>query len=730
MEALAQVFCAGIRLPDEEDIMGLLADNKRRARFGWGVMAALLLTAPVQAAEPAAEWPAGGGFREQYYSHLKQIDEQSVARLGLAWEYDASVQRGRVQRGMQATPVMHDGVLFTSGPWGVVQAVQAATGKQVWRFDPELDGAWGRKTCCDVSNRGVALAAGKVYVGQLDGYLVSLDERTGQVLWKVDTLIDRSRAYTLNGAPQVAGDVVVIGNAGAEFGVRGYVTAYDLKTGQQRWRFFTVPGDPKNGYEHPELEMAAKTWSKDTLWESGGGGTVWDSMVYDPQLNLLYVGVGNGSPHPAWLRSPEQTDNLFLSSILAINPDTGRLVWHYQTTPGDSWDFTATQPMVLAELTLDNAPVPVPVLMQAPKNGFYYVLDRRNGKLLRADKYVTATWADHVDLASGRPVKTSQGDYSQQPKLIYPSPLGGHNWMPMAFSPATGLVYIPVIDVAMVFSMEAGWKHEKNTMDWGSTYTPFFALPQQALEQVTANQPKPRFEEYLMAWDPVRQKEVWRASNTGLWNGGTLATAGNLVFQGTADGHLRAYRATDGKLLKEIHVGTGIMAAPMSYEVDGQQYVAVLAGYGGLPGSQLMPGAAAYEYSNRGRLLAFKLDGGATPLPERLPPSALNPLPPRTQASADDIKEGGRLFALNCTRCHGGGLGPARSNYPDLFNMPLGMHMAFEPIVLGGILAQGGMASFGDVLKADEVNQIHAYLIDTAYRQRAGEAIAPSVRGH
>ncbi|MBA1204827.1 PQQ-dependent dehydrogenase, methanol/ethanol family [Pseudomonas capeferrum] len=704
-----------------------MANHKKNLRWAW-VLVASLWSGVQACASQQSEWPAGGGFGEQYFSPLEQINEQSVERLGLAWEYDTSVQRGRVQRGMQATPVMHDGVLFTSGPWGVVHAVQAATGKEVWRFDPQLDGAWGRKTCCDVSNRGVALADGKVYVGQLDGYLVSLDERTGQVLWKVDTLIDRGRAYTLNGAPQVAGDVVVIGNAGAEFGVRGYVTAYDLKTGQQRWRFFTVPGDPKNGYEHPELEMAAKTWSKDTLWESGGGGTVWDSMVYDPQLNLLYVGVGNGSPHPAWLRSPEQTDNLFLSSILAINPDTGRLVWYYQTTPGDSWDFTATQPMVLAELTIDNAPVPV--LMQAPKNGFYYVLDRRNGKLLSAEKYVTATWAERVDLASGRPVKSPQGDYSQGPKLIYPSPLGGHNWMPMAFSPATGLAYIPVIDVAMVFSMEANWKHEKNTMDWGSSYLPFFALPQQALAQLTANQPTPRFEEYLMAWDPLRQKEVWRAPNSGLWNGGTLATAGNLVFQGTTDGHLRAYRATDGKLLKDIHVGTGIMAAPMSYEVDGQQYIAVLAGYGGLPGSQLMPGAAAYDHSNRGRLLAFKLDGGPTPLPEPLPAPILNPLPPRTEASTQAIQEGGRLFALNCNRCHGGGLGPARSNYPDLFNMPLGMHMAFEPIVLGGILADGGMASFADVLKVEQVQQIHAYLIDTAYRQRAGEAIAPSVRGH
>lgn len=698
------------------------------------LLLALLIVAGVNAvyaedANPApGTWPPGGSFRKQYFSPLKQIDEQSVGRLGLAWEADASVHRGRVQRGMQATPVMADGVLYAAGPWGVVQAVEAATGKELWRFDPDLDGAWGRKSCCDVSNRGVAIADGRVYVGQLDGYLVSLDAKTGKVLWKVDTFIDRSRGYTLTGAPQVAGNTVVIGNGGAEFGVRGYVTAYDLQTGAQRWRFFTVPGDPKNGYESPEMEMAAKTWSKDTLWEAGGGGTVWDSMVYDPQLNLLYVGVGNGAPHPVWLRSPEQTDNLFLSSILAINPDTGRMVWYYQTTPGDSWDFTATQPMVLAELPIDGQTVPV--LMQAPKNGFYYVLDRRTGKLISADKYVTATWADHVDLASGRPVKTEQGDYSKAAKLIYPSPLGGHNWMPMAFSPQTGLAYIPVIDVAMVFSTEKAWHYQKGSMDWGSTYTPFFAFPQQALAQLTANQPKPRFEEYLMAWDPIKHKEAWRVPNSGLWNGGTLATAGNLVFQGTTDGHLRAYRATDGALLKDIHVGTGIMAAPMSYTVNGEQYVAVLAGYGGLVGSQLMPGAAAYEYSNRGRLLAFKLDGGPTPLPEKRPEPGLNELPARLSVSADELAEGNHLFTLHCARCHGGGIGPMRSNFPDLFNMPLGMHTAFEQIVLGGILANGGMASFADVLDAKGVNDIHAYLIDTAQRQRDGEKIAPSVRGH
>lgn len=686
--------------------------------------------ARVQAAdsEPQNWFTGGRDAGEQHYSPLSRINESNVGRLGLAWEFDSGNLRGRVQRGHEATPIVVDGVMYNSGPFGAVYALSAVSGKLLWRYEPELDGAWARKACCDAVNRGVAVWKGKVYVGQFDGWLVALNAATGKVAWKTDTLIDRSRGYTVSGAPRIAGDKVVIGNGGAEFGVRGYITAYDLDSGKQRWRFFTVPGAPSKGYEHPELEAAAKTWDQDANWDAGGGGTVWDSMVYDPALNLLFVGTGNGSPHPVWLRSRGKQDNLYLSSILAINPATGRLVWYYQVTPGDSWDYTATQPIVLADLVVDGKNTPV--LMQAPKNGFYYVLDRRTGKLLSAEKYVTTTWAEKIDLASGRPVKSAQGDYSEKAKLIYPSPLGGHNWMPMAFSRQSKLVYIPVVDFSTVFQIKEHYQRTHDTMDFGSTYVPMMTKSAAEIASLSADQPAQRYQEFLLAWDPVAQKEVWRAANTGMWNGGLLATAGGLVFQGTASGHLRVYRASDGTLLKEIFTGTGMMAAPMTYSVDSVQYVAVAAGYGGLVLSSYPPGAAANEYVNRGRMLVFRLDGAATPLPQKRPVSAPNELPPRTVATAEQLARGAELFKTHCIRCHAAGIGPAVSGFPNLFDMPLATHDAFEAIVLRGAYSYGGMAPYADVLKDDDVSALHGYLIDAAHKLREGVRMEPAARVH
>ncbi|MET0378264.1 MAG: PQQ-dependent dehydrogenase, methanol/ethanol family [Spongiibacteraceae bacterium] len=678
--------------------------------------------------EPQNWLTTGRDFGEQHYSPLRQIDAASVSRLGFAWEYDASTRRGRVQRGLEATPIVVDGVMYTSGGWGVVYALDAATGKELWRFDPELDGARARMTCCDVVNRGVAVWKGRVYVAQLDGILVALNAVDGAVLWKADTFIDRQRGYTITGAPRIAGDKVIIGNGGAEFGVRGYITAYDINSGEQRWRFFTVPGDPKKGYEHPELERAAKTWDPDANWAAAGGGTAWDSMVYDPQLNLFYVGTGNGSPHPAWLRSLLRRDNLYLSSILAINPDTGRLVWHYQVTPGDSWDYTATQPMILADLSVRG--VQVPVLMQAPKNGFFYVLDRRNGKLLSAEKYVTATWAERIDSETGRPVMSGQGDYSKSPKLIYPSPIGGHNWQPMAYSRDTGLVYLPVLDNAVVYQTHKNWRYRLNDFDWGSTYDALISHPADEQKKLAVGQPPMRYQEFFLAWDPKNQREVWRAPLTGSWNGGALATAGGLVVQGTASGHLRVYNASTGKLLKEIFVGTGMIAAPMSYAVNGVQYIAIMAGYGGAMQPRFVPGVAAYERSNRGRILAFRLDGGDTPVAEKLPPDELQPPPKKLQVSPKEIETGSELFLAHCARCHGGGLKPFRAGYPDLFNMNPATHGVFDQIVLDGIFSYGGMASFSDLLSKNDVRSIHAYLIDTQHRLRAGEDVTPNTHVH
>jgi len=455
--------------------------------------------------------------------------------------------------------------------------------------------------CCGAVNRGVALYEGRVYVGTLDGRLVALDAETGTVVWDVLT-IDPEQPYTITGAPRVVAGRVVIGNGGAEFGVRGYVSAYDARDGRLAWRTYTVPGDPARGFESPALERAAATWSGE-WWKLGGGGTVWDAMAYDPGLDLLYVGTGNGSPHARWLRSPGGGDNLYLASILALRPETGELVWHYQTTPGEVWDYTATQHMLLADLEIGGRTRHV--LMQAPKNGFFYVLDRATGELLSADKYITVTWADRVDLATGRPVEAANARYGDEPVELRPGPAGGHNWHPMSFHPGTGLVYIPVMDMSYAFGNDPKFQHRPGLFNTGVD-------PVGGSASLTAG----RVVGALIAWDPLRRREVWRVEHEHLANGGTLATAGNLVFQGTGRAMLRAYRATGGKVLFEAPTGTGVVAPPITYELDGEQYVAVVAGLGG--GMALASGSPPPETlatGNAGRVLAWKL-GGTLALPE------------------------------------------------------------------------------------------------------------------
>lgn len=662
--------------------------------------------------EPQNWLTTGRDAGEQHFSPLDQINTESVRRLGLAWVEEV-VNRGRVHHRLEATPVVVDGVMYTSAAWGVVYALNAATGRQLWRFDPEVDAGRARLSCCDPVNRGVAVWKGRVYVGQIDGWLVALNEADGKVLWKVDTFIDRKRGYSITGAPRIAGGNVVIGNAGNEIGVRGYVTAYDLETGAQRWRFFTVPGDPKHSYEQPELEMAAKTWNPDAAWEAGGGGAAWDGMAYDPALNLLYVGTGNGSPAPVWLRSPTETDNLFLASILAISPDTGRLAWYYQATPGDSWDFDATQPLVLATLSISGENRQV--LMQANKNGFFYVLDRKTGKLLSAQKFVTTTWARRVDLNTGRPIMVTRGaDYRNSEKVIYPSPWGGHNWNPTAFSPLGNIVYIPAHDISTSYRTNKDWQYRLNDMNWGAHYTvvPVGKKSRRGGALTGAHRPQSRQDEFLLAWDPVNQRRVWSTPGGG---GGLLATAGGLVIQGSGDGYLNAYRANDGRLLKRLFVGSAVIAAPMSYAVGGVQYIAVMIGGGGY-----IPKRGGGVYSNQGRILALRLDGGQVPIPGMVSPEPLRPLPPHSTSPIRVVALGKRLFRENCERCHHPG-----SEYPNLFNLSPETHEVFDKIVLQGLFSYGGMARFDDILAPDDVEAIHAWLIEGAYRERAAKLRPP-----
>lgn len=644
----------------------------------------------------------------QYYP-AAQIDGSNVDKLGVAWEFTDFVVRGRTNRGMEATPVVVDGIMYVTGPWSVVYAIDAKTGKLRWQHDPEVDGQFARRTCCDAVNRGVAVDDGMVYVGTLDGYLVGLDAKTGKQVWRTDTITDRSRSYAITGAPRVAGRNVVIGNGGAEMGVRGYATALDKKTGKLTWRFFIVPGDPKAGPdEHPEVSEARKTWDPNSRWDLGGGGTAWDSIVYDPDTNTVFVGTGNGSPHPAWVRSPAGGDNLYLSSIVALDANTGRKRWHYQTTPKDSWDYTATQNMVLADVRIGDRVRKV--VMQAPKNGFFYVLDRVSGELLSAEKYTIVTWADRVDLKTGRPVFTAQGDFSKDTKLVWPSEAGGHNWPPMAYNPGNGLVYIPVLEAPMTFMTTPNEYRPYSSVQSVTTSLPGL-LPQFGIDIPDfGGQPKPRFEQTLKAWNPATGKVVWTSRAMPFWSGGVMTTATGLVVQGSADGFLTIHDGRDGRVLRRIEIGTGIMAAPMSYEIDGEQYLAVPAGFGGAMNAVFLDGWAAQKRENNPRLLVFKLGATGKPgLPPLLAKTPVIPAPAKYRGTAAQVARGGELFAKNCMRCHGSGP-DLPSGYPNLYKMTPETHDAFQQIVRGGSFAYAGMASFADVLSEGDTRDIHAFL--------------------
>ncbi|MBT4491828.1 MAG: PQQ-dependent dehydrogenase, methanol/ethanol family, partial [Gammaproteobacteria bacterium] len=621
-----------------------VVDGGSRAAYIERVTKSLDGTRVVEAAPE--NWLAHGRtYDESRFSPLDQINVDSVADLGLAWYFDTGTDRG-----LEASPIVVDGIMYTSGSWSVVFANDARTGELIWQYDPEVPGEWAANACCDVVNRGVAVWKGRVYVGTIDGRLIALDAVTGEEVWDINT-IDRTKPYTITGAPRIVNNKVIIGNGGAEYGVRGYVTAYDTDTGEQVWRFYTVPGDPSQPFESSAMEVAAKTWTG-RWWTMGGGGTVWDSMAYDPELNQLYIGVGNGSPWNQVIRSPGGGDNLFLSSIVALNPDTGDYIWHFQTTPGDTWDYTATQHMILAELEIGGEQRKV--IMQAPKNGFFYVLDRVTGEFISAEKYVPITWATHVDPETGRPVETENARYQMANPLAEmspedqiktlsamtaeqiesafhkPAPFGGHNWHPMSYSPDTGYVYIPALDIPFAYGNEPEFSYEAGR--WNIANDPRLNMP--SGDAGVDSKIDGMIRGFVAAWDPVAQKEVWRIQHAGSWNGGMLSTHGNLIFQGNSSGHFVAYRADNGEELWSVPAQTGVIAPPISFEIDGEQYVTVVAGWGG---AFALSAAAAENYGlkPRGRILTYKL-GGKVELPPVTDLPIPVPEPPPVVASDDE----------------------------------------------------------------------------------------------
>ena len=670
-------------------------------------MGACKSSSPSKAIGNAADWTMyGRTYDEQRFSPLNQINEQNVGQLGLLWSRELGTTRG-----LEATPLVSNGVIYTTGEWSVAYALDAKTGAILWTFDPKVPRARARTICCDVVNRGVALYHGKVYLGTLDGRLIALDAKSGNPVWDVVT-VDQSKPYAITGAPRIAKGMVLIGNAGSEFGVRGYISAYDAETGKLVWRTFTVPGDPSQGFESKALESAAKTWHGE-WWVAGGGGTPWDTIIYDPDLDLVYTGTGNGVAWYRDLRSPGGGDNLYLASILALRASDGELVWHFQTTPGDNWDYDATQPLMLADLQIGGSPRKV--IMQASKNGFFYVLDRQTGQFISAKPFVKGiTWATGIDPKSGRPQESPTAHDDLRAVLVSPGPGGGHNWYPMAFHPATGLVYIPAREGSVfLHAPDKNWK--SNPKLWNLGQNPRYEGPV-AAKLASAPPPTGR----LIAWDPVEQREVWRATLPLVESGGVLATSGNLVFQGRSDGMLCAYRATDGKKLWEYDAGTGIMAPPVTYLLGGVQYLTLMVGWGGAAGLVNLPGNGPTK-PGFGRIVTFAIGANAKfevpPFGHQGPPSPAI----RMNATPAAVHEGQFLYGQFCVYCHGVGA-VAGASIPDLRYASAQTHQQFEAIVLGGTLESRAMPSFKDALKRDQVRAIQAYVLS----QAAASAHPPS----
>ena len=670
----------------------------------YGIAGLLLLfssPAGVALAQPAGaadNWTHhAGGTDESGFSRLTQINSQNVDKLGLAWSL---VLDNEVT--LEATPLAVDGVLYFTGSSGSVYAVEAVSGSLVWKHDPKI---WSYSPTKQRSNfgvnRGVAFAQGRVFAGVLDGRLIALDAKSGALLWSVDTVPPDS-IHTVTGAPRVFKGKVIIGNSGADANMRGYVTAYDQATGKQLWRFYTVPGSPEENKGNPALERAAKTWGTSEYWKNGTGGTVWNGITFDPELDRIYLGTGNGGPYNPQVRDPGgEGDNLYLCSIVALDADTGNYVWHYQINPREAWDYKATANMITA--TLDIAGKRRKVLLQSPTNGFFYVLDRTNGKLISAEKTGKVTWADSIDLQTGRPVERPNIRYEKGESILYPSMIGSHNWQDMSFNPATGLVYIPY-------------------MKLGAQYATDVLPGEFSFGGVTPRAYKEDYDDgkgALVAWDPVAQRQRWAAPLQTIWNGGTLATAGNLVFQGSADGKLTAYEANVGVRLWQFNAGLGIVSPPISFAVKGKQYVSVLVGYGGSTAalSPIMNVGWKYGAQPR-RLLTFSLDGKAS-----LPPSP----PPDMHVYALDVPllkidaasvEKGKMLSIYCVACHGPNFQSAGSPGPDLRESKLALSEENVWNVLNqGQLMQRGMPRYEQLSR----DQVHALYL--AIRASAREAL-------
>ena len=661
----------------------------------------------------------GRNYSEDRYSKLDQITKDNLGELGLAWSVELPSTRG-----VQATPVVVDGIMYFTGPWSVVYAMDARKGEIIWTFDPEVPRAKAGDMCCGVVNRGVALYKGAVFVGTMDGRMISIDAATGEENWSVMTVPEGGN-YSITGAPRIANGKVIIGNAGAELAyVRGYVTAYDTETGERAWRFYTTPGDPSLPFEAPELEWAAETWNGE-YWKTGTGGTAWDAIVYDPEFDQVLIGVGNGSHWDQEVRSPGGGDNLFLSSIVAVDADSGAYKWHYQTTPGDTWDYTATQPIILADLEIDGEVRKT--AMQAPKNGFFYVLDRSNGDLISAEAFTYTNWATGID-ENGRPIEREGARYTDgRTHWITPSSHGAHNWFPMSYNHETGLVYIPAVVQSGPYAAYSEIPYYENGILRGNDLAaslPFRAFDEQVIDPQA---PLPGMKSgELIAYDPVEQERVWEIPQPSHYNGGLLSTSTGLLMQGDAEGMFRIRDAITGEVLWDFDVRSGVISSPITYLVDGEQYITLIAEWGGGQGQTHRLTDALYN----GRVFTFKL-GGIETAPARKPSERRELTTLTTDASNIDIGWGYTHYIQNCIGCHSlpGGNGGA---IPNLARSSDAIFDNYQAILREGALAEIGMP-IHDHLSVKDVEDLKAYVLFAAQSLREGtppDALARTIAGY
>lgn len=652
----------------------------------------------IENAKSGKEWLSNGlDYGDNRFSALEQITPTNTEKLGLAWSYSLDSKRG-----VEATPIVADGVMYVTAPWGIVHAIDAKTGAARWTYDPRPPHGEAFKACCDVVNRGVAVYKGKVYVATLDARVVALDATSGKEIWSVDASPDRTRPYTITGAPLVVKGKVIIGAGGGEYGVRGVVNAFDAETGKLSWRWYTVPGDPAKPFENPAMAKAAQTWD-DTVkyWENGGGGTVWNTFSADPKLDLLYFGTGNASPWGSSIRNPAGKDNLYTSSIVALNIDTGSYVWHFQETPSDAWDYDSDQDLALTELTIDGKKRDV--LLHAGKNGFFYVLDRKTGAFLSAKNFVNVNWATGYT-PEGKPIEVPGARGQDKPVEAIPGPFGAHNWQSMSFSPATGLAYIPAQNVPLTVSDDKTWGGQGSNV----VGQPMNGIGWNVAENFNVTPPQGKPFGRLVAWDPIQQKAAWTQEYVSPWNGGTLVTKGGLVFQGTADGRLVAYNAATGVKVWETALGNGVVAAPMSYEIEGKQYVAIAVGWGGVFGQS----ARATDHATAGTIYAFAIGGNA-----KYPDVArynLGPLLAGVKYDPKDVPDGVKLYVSNCLFCHGVPAVDKGGNIPNLGYSDREKIENLDKTIFGKKLANLGMPDFSGKLTEGNVAKLKAFIQGTA----------------